>query len=238
LEKEEHRFLETLENGMKVFEKIIKNNSKIISGKDAFLMYQSYGFPFEITKELAQEKGIKVNEKEFNKELKNHQELSRTATQGKFKSGLQDNSEQITKLHTATHLLHAALRKVLGNVVQQKGSNITAKRLRFDFSFNRKLTNEEIKKVEDIVNETIKQKLKVLREEMPQETAKHSGALGFFEHKYRDIVSVYTIGDKTPFSKEICTGPHAENTSELGKFKILKEEASAAGIRRIKAILK
>jgi len=237
LEKEENRFLETLENGMKEFEKNAKN-CKEISGKTAFLLYQSYGFPFEITKELAKEKHIKINENEFYKELAKHQELSRTASAGTFKSGLQDNSEQTTRLHTATHLLHAALRKVLNQEVQQKGSNINAERLRFDFSFPRKLTNEEIKQVETLVNQAIKDKLQVIKEEMSPEQAKKSGALGFFEHKYGDIVSVYTVCDsKNHFSKEICTGPHISNTSELGHFKIIKEEASASGIRRIKAIL-
>ncbi|MFA5857398.1 MAG: alanine--tRNA ligase, partial [Candidatus Pacearchaeota archaeon] len=238
LAKEEKRFLETLEQGIKEFDKIIKNNSKIISGKDAFLLYQSYGFPIEMTVELAKEKNIKVNEKDFDLELLNHQELSRTSSAGKFKSGLQDNSELTTRLHTATHLLHSSLRKVLGIEVQQKGSNITSERLRFDFSFSRKINSEEIKKVENMINEAISKKLQVSKEEMSPDKAKESGALGFFEHKYGDIVSVYTVGDKSnPFSKEICTGPHVNNLSELGHFKIQKEEASAAGIRRIKAVL-
>ena len=239
IEKEELRFLETLEKGIREFEKIAKDNKiKTISGKQAFLLYQSYGFPLEITKELAKEEGIKINEDDFNKELKKHQDLSRTATEGKFKSGLQDNTEETTKLHTATHLLDAALRKVLGTTVQQKGSNITPERLRFDFSFDRKLTEQELKETEKLVNEAIKNKLIVKREEMSPEQAKKSGALGFFEHKYGDIVSVYTIGnEKSPFSKEICTGPHVQNTSELKSFKIQKEEASAAGVRRIKAVL-
>lgn len=233
LEKEENRFLETLENGIKEFEKIAKDNNEI-SGKSAFLLYQSYGFPFEMTQELAKEKNIKIKTEEYLKELQKHQELSRTASAGTFKSGLQDNSEQTTKLHTATHLLHAALRKVLNQEVQQKGSNINPERLRFDFSFTRKLTNEELKQIEKLVNEAIKNSLPVKREEMSPEQAKNSGALGFFEHKYGDIVSVYTIKD---FSKEICTGPHVKNTSELGHFKIQKEEASSAGVRRIKAVL-
>ena len=238
LEKEEVRFLETLEKGIREFEKIIKNHTKIIPGKLAFLLYQSYGFPIEITVELAKENKIEVNLKEFNSELEEHQKLSRTATEGRFKSGLGDTTKETTKLHTATHLLEAALRKILGNEVSQKGSNITGERLRFDFSFNRKLTPEEIKKAEELVNSAIKNKLVVKREEMSPEQAKKSGALGFFEHKYGDIVSVYTIGnEKEPFSKEICTGPHVDNTSELGKFKIVKEEASSSGVRRIKAIL-
>ncbi|MFA5723478.1 MAG: alanine--tRNA ligase [Candidatus Pacearchaeota archaeon] len=238
LEKEEVRFLETLEKGIREFEKIIKNHTKIIPGKLAFLLYQSYGFPIEITVELAKENKIEVNLEEFNEELENHQKLSRTATEGRFKSGLGDNTEQTTRLHTATHLLEAALRKILGTEVSQKGSNITGERLRFDFSFNRKLTSEEIKKAEELVNFAIKNKFNVKREEMSPQEAKKSGALGFFEHKYGDIVSVYTIGnEKAPFSKEICTGPHVNNTSELGKFKIVKEEASSSGVRRIKAVL-
>jgi len=242
IEKEEVKFLETLEKGIRELEKIIKENKKNkikeISGKQAFLLYQSYGFPLEITIELAKEENIKVNSEEFNKELQEHQELSRTATVGKFKSGLQDNTEETTKLHTATHLLHAALRKVLNDKVQQKGSNITPERLRFDFSFDRKLTEDELKKVEELVNQTIKNKLTVKREEMSPQQAKRCGATGLFENKYGDIVSVYTIGNyNEPFSKEICTGPHVNNLNELGHFKIIKEEASAAGIRRIKAVL-
>lgn len=237
LEKEENKFLETLENGLKEFEKIVSIDNKKISGKKSFLLYQSYGFPFELTKELAKEKGITVSEEEFNNELKQHQELSRTAAAGKFKSGLTDSSEQNTKYHTATHLLHSALRKTLGETVQQKGSNINSERLRFDFSFNRKLSEQELKKTEDLVNEAINKKLKVTRTEMSPEQAKKQGALGFFENKYGDIVSVYTIGDKDFFSKEICTGPHVDDLSKLGHFKIIKEEASSAGVRRIKAVL-
>ena len=244
LEREENNFLETLEKGIKVFEKRTleldtgKSKQKIFPGTDAFLLYQSYGFPIEMTLELAKEKGITIDLKEFEKALENHQELSRTATAGKFKSGLQDNTEGTTKLHTATHLLHAALREVLGEKVGQKGSNITPERLRFDFSFDRKMTPEEIKKVEEIVNQAIKDNFSVTREEMSPEKAKDSGALGFFEHKYGDIVSVYTVGDKKDFfSKEICTGPHVDNTGKLGHFKIQKEEATSAGVRRIKAVL-
>ena len=239
LDKEEKRFLETIEKGIIEFERIIKENKKQISGKSAFLLYQSYGFPLEITKELAKEKNIKVDEKGFNEENKKHQELSRTATQGRFKSGLADSGEQTTKLHTATHLLNQALRIILKNPnIHQKGSNITPERLRFDFNFDRKLTENEIKQTEDLVNEAIKKKLPVKKEEMPLQKAKESGASGFFEHKYKDIVSVYTIGDKGNFfSKEICTGPHVKNTEELGKFRITKEESVAAGIRRIKGVL-
>lgn len=237
LEKEEKKFLETLEKGIKIFEKLSIN--KQISGKEAFLLYQSYGFPLEMTLELADEKKIKVDKKGFEEELRKHQELSRTATQGKFKSGLADKSEQTVRLHTATHLLNEALRKILGNEVKQRGSNITPERLRFDFSFNRKLTEDEIKKTENLVNEKIKQKLEVIKEEMPLKKALESGAQAEFGQKYPEKVYVYTVLDNSEkrkwFSKEICTGPHVSNTKEIGKFKIIKEEASSAGVRRIKA---
>ncbi len=232
LKKEEEKFNKVLEKGLAQFNKLIKN--KKITGKDAFTLFTSFGFPLEMTEDLAKEHNVKINKKEFEEEFKKHQELSRTSTKGMFGSGLADQSEKTTKLHTATHLLHAALRKVLGNHVQQKGSNITAERLRFDFSHNKKLTEEEIKKVENLVNQKIKENLEVKKKEMSPEQAKKSGALGFFEHKYGNIVSIYIIND---FSKEICTGPHVKNTKELGKFKIIKEEAVASGIRRIKAIL-
>ncbi|MBU2263623.1 alanine--tRNA ligase [Patescibacteria group bacterium] len=229
LNKEEERFRKTLEAGLKEFNKL-----SIVSGKDAFNLYQTYGFPLEMTKELAQEKELQINKKEFEEEFHRHQELSRTASVGMFKGGLAEASEQTAKLHTATHLLHQVLREVLGNHVAQKGSNITAERLRFDFSHSQKMTDEEIKKVEDLVNEKIKENLMVAYEEMSVEEAKEEGALGVFEHKYGEKVKVYSVGE---YSKEICGGPHAENTSQLGHFKILKEEASAAGVRRIKAIL-
>jgi len=234
LKKEEKKFLETLEQGIKVFENLTKGK-KQLSGEDAFLLYQSYGFPLEITKELASEKKIKIDEKCYEKEFEKHQELSRTATKGKFKSGLADNSEQVTKLHTATHLLNQALRVVLKNKnIQQKGSNITSERLRFDFNFDRKLTDEELKEVEELVNEKIKEKIPIVCKYMSPKQAKEKGAQGVFDEKYSENVSVYSAGD---FSKEICAGPHVKNTRELGKFKIIKEESSAAGIRRIKAIL-
>jgi len=234
LKKEEKRFLETLEQGIKVFEKLTEGK-KQLSAKDAFLLYQSYGFPLEITKDLAKEKNIKVDEKGFAKENTKHQELSRTATEGKFKSGLADNSEIVTKMHTATHLLNEALRQVLKDKnIMQRGSNITPERLRFDFNFPRKLTEEELKKVEQVVNEVISKGMEVKREEMTVEQAKSSGAIGIFESKYGEKVSVYSIGN---FSKEICAGPHVKNTREIGHFKIQKEESSAAGIRRIKAVL-
>jgi len=223
-----------LEQGIKVFEKLTEGK-KQLSAKDAFLLYQSYGFPLEITKDLAKEKNIKVDEKGFAKENTKHQELSRTATEGKFKSGLADNSEIVTKMHTATHLLNEALRQVLKDKnIMQRGSNITPERLRFDFNFPRKLTEEELKKVEQVVNEVISKGMEVKREEMTVEQAKSSGAIGIFESKYGEKVSVYSIGN---FSKEICAGPHVKNTREIGHFKIQKEESSAAGIRRIKAVL-
>ena len=219
---------------MNLFEKLTKEK-KIIDGKNAFLLFQSYGFPIEMTKELTKEKDIRLDEKGFYEELKKHQELSRTATAGKFKSGLADNSESTTKLHTAAHLLLSALKKVLhDDKIIQKGSNITPERLRLYFSFPRKLTEEEIKDVENLVNEQIKKEMPVIREEMSIEEAKKSGAQGIFEDKYRERVSVYTIEN---FSKEICTGPHVKNTKELNKFKILKEESSSSGIRRIRANL-
>ena len=232
LKDEEEKFNKTLKKGLKEFEKIHTDN--IISGIDAFNLYQTYGFPIEIVKELAEEKGLKIDEKEFGKEMKKHQKLSRTASAGKFKGGLADASEETKKLHTAAHLLLAALRKVLGEGVEQKGSNITAERLRFDFSYSEKMTDEQKKEVEDLVNQAVEKDLPVSCEEMSLEEAKEKGAVGVFESKYGEKVKVYLIGD---FSKEICGGPHAERTSELGKFKIIKEQSSSAGVRRIKAIL-
>src|SRR3989344_3478190 len=227
LEKEESRFSKTIEQGMRICQRVIKGQ-KTILGRDAFLLCQSYGFPLELTKELAKEKGIKVDEQGFKKEEEKHKELSRTATQGKFKSGLADNSKQVTKLHTATHLLNQALREVLKKSdIFQRGSNITPERARFDFNFDRKLTNEEIKKVEDLVNKKIQEALPVKREEMAFSEAANKGAQAEFTTKYDDIVSVYLIGD---FSIEICAGPHVKSTRELGKFKIIKEESIAAGI--------
>ena len=232
MHKEEERFKLTLEKGIKVFEKKIKEFKKELPGKVAFDLYQSFGFPVEITIDLAKENRLKVNEEEFNEELKKHQDLSRSSSTKRFASGLADQSHDTRRLHTTTHLLHQALRTVLGGHVQQKGSNITPERLRFDFTHNGKMSGEELKRVEDIVNEQIRNQVEVSYEEMPFEKAKKSGALHFFDQKYPDTVRVYSIGN---FSKEFCTGPHVENTSELGKFKILKEEGVAAGIRRIKA---
>jgi alanyl-tRNA synthetase len=228
LVQEEERFDKTLEKGLKEFEK----------GTDPFILFTTYGFPIEMTEELAKEKGIKIDRKKFEEEFKKHQELSRTATAGKFKSGLADHSEEVTKLHTATHLLLAALRQVLGDHVVQKGSNITAERLRLDFSHLEKMTPEQLKKVEDIVNEQIKKDLPVSCCEVSLEEAKKMGAMGVFESKYGDKVKVYTVGKpKRPFSCEICGGPHITHTGELRHFKILKEESSSAGVRRIRAIL-
>jgi len=235
LKNEEEKFNNTLERGLKVFSKI---NSKFINGKEAFNLYQTYGFPIEMTKELANEKNIKINEEEYLIELKKHQEQSRTASAGMFKGGLADASEETKKLHTVAHLMLEALRRVLGDHVIQKGSNITPERLRFDFSHSEKITSEQIKKVENIVNEQISKKLTVHYEEMPLEEAKKIGAMGIFESKYGEKVKVYFIGDdKNLYSKEICGGPHIKNTGELGKFKIIKEESSSSGVRRIKANL-
>ena len=233
IDKEEERFDKTLETGLRKFDKMSKD--KKISGKEAFLLFQSYGFPLEMTIELAKEKNIKVDEKAFQKELAKHQKLSRTATEGKFKSGLADDSESTTKLHTATHLLNQALREVLKKPdIFQRGSNITPERARFDFNFDRKLTDKEKQAVEDWVNKQIKKNLPVKIKEMSVAEAKKSGAQGVFESKYGDKVKVYSIGN---ISTEICAGPHINNTSELGKFKIKKEESSSAGVRRIKGVL-
>ena len=234
LNNEEERFNQTLEKGMHKFNRII-GDKKEINGKDAFLLYQSFGFPVEMTKELAKEKNFKVDEMGFKKELEKHQKISRTASVGRFKSGLADESKATTRLHTATHLLNAALRIILKdkNIIQ-RGSNITPERLRFDFNFPRKLTKEEIEQIEKLVNEQIEKGRKVVRKEMTLKKAKESGAIGIFDEKYGEIVSVYTVEG---FSSEICTGPHVKNTDELGHFKILKEESSSAGVRRIKAIL-
>jgi len=226
--QEEEKFNKTLEKGLKEFEK----------GTDPFILFTTYGFPIEMTEELAKEKGIKINREKFQKDFEKHQELSRTAIAGRFKSGLADNSEAVTKLHTATHLLLAALRKVLGEHVYQKGSNITAERLRLDFSHSEKMTAEQIKKVEDAVNEVINKDLPINCYEVSLEKAKEIGAMGVFESKYGDKVKVYSVGmSDCPFSCEICAGPHIKKTGELGHFKILKEEASSAGVRRIKAVL-
>jgi alanyl-tRNA synthetase len=229
LEQEEEKFEKTLEKGLKEFEK----------GTDPFILFTSYGFPFELTKELADEKGIKIDEEKFKKELGKHQELSRTASAGMFKGGLSDAGEETKRLHTATHLLRQALEIVLEQPVMQKGSNITPERLRFDFNLDRKMTDEEKKKVEQIVNEKIKENLPVNRAVMKKEEAEKTGAAHTFGEKYGDEVSIYYIGDsiEKAWSKEFCGGPHASSTGQLGKFKITKEESVSAGVRRIKAIL-
>lgn len=231
LDAEEEKFTKTLENGLKEFDKISK---KDITGKDAFILFTTYGFPLEMIIELAKEKMINVDIVGFEEEFKKHQDLSRQSAEGKFKGGLADNTEETAKLHTATHLMLAALRKVLGDQVYQKGANITAERIRFDFSYPEKMTPDQIEKVQDLVNEQIKKKIEVKCEEMDLEKAKEAGAMGVFESKYEQKVKVYSVGD---FSKEICGGPHAKNTGDLGVFKIIKEESSSAGVRRIKAIL-
>ncbi|MEM4336600.1 MAG: alanine--tRNA ligase [Candidatus Woesearchaeota archaeon] len=233
LKKEEEKFRTTLEKGLHEFEKLAKSDR--LSGRDAFFLFQSYGFPLEMTRELAQEKGIKLEESEFEELFKEHQKISRAGAEKRFKGGLSDSSEETIRLHTATHLLNEALRRVLSKDIVQKGSNITPERLRFDFNFDRKLTPEEIRKVEELVNQKIKEGLNVVREEMTLEEAKRKGAQAEFGGKYGEKVSVYSIGN---FSKEVCAGPHVKNTKDLGTFKIVKEEGVAAGVRRIKAVLK
>lgn len=233
---EENKFRQTLVNGLKVLSQAIaaEKDSGQLSAREAFDLYQSYGFPIEMTVEIAQERGLKVDEEGFAALFQQHQSQSRAGAEQKFKGGLVDHSEMSVKYHTATHLLHQALRTVLGSHVFQKGSNITLDRLRFDYSHPAKLSAEEIKKVEDVVNEQIGRDLPVRREEMTIAEAKEKGALGLFEHKYAEKVTVYAVGD---FSREICGGPHVEHTGGLGTFKIIKEESAGAGLRRIKAIL-
>jgi alanyl-tRNA synthetase len=240
LDKEESKFRKTLENGIRQFDKVAKGN---ISGVDAFDLLQSYGFPIELTEELAKEKGISVDMISFTEEKNKHSESSRTASAGKFKGGLGGDGEMETKYHTATHMLHQALQTVLGPTVTQKGSNITPERLRFDFAYGEKMTDEQKKQVEDIINAKIQENLPVIREEISIEEAKTRGAMGLFSDKYGDKVSIYRIGegksrgDSDLFSIEMCGGPHIENTGILGTFKIVKEEAVSAGVRRIKAVL-
>ena len=232
LKNEKEKFNKTLEKGLREFAKV---SSSDIDGETAFHLYDTYGFPIELTEELAKDVGINVDVNGFNEKFKAHQELSRTASSGKFKGGLAGNSEIETKYHTATHLLNAALKQVVGSDVHQKGSNITDERMRFDFSCDHKLSDEEKQKAEDLVNKWISEGLEVSVKEMKKEDAIKSGAECMFIEKYPDIVTVYTIGDNV--SKELCGGPHVKNTKELGHFKITKEEASSAGVRRIKAIL-
>ena len=240
--EEKDKFEKTLERGEREFNKIVnrmKNEGKdTISGQDLFTLYETYGFPPEVTQDLAREAGLKVDTTEFDKLFKEHQEKSRMGSEQKFKGGLAGTGEQEVRYHTATHLLNAALKVILGKDVHQKGSNITPERMRFDFSCDHKLTDDEKKKVEDLVNEWISRGLDVKCEEMKKDDAIKSGAECMFIEKYPDIVTVYSIGnDKETVSKELCGGPHVKNTSELGHFKIKKEEASSAGVRRIKAIL-
>lgn len=246
IQKEDEKFSKALEKGLKQFEKVAAAATEQISGKDAFHLYDTYGFPLELTKELAKDKGLKVDEGGFEEAFGSHQEISRAGTQKKFGGhGIKGTGEvvaeteeeklKITRLHTATHLLHQALRDVLGDHVKQMGSDINPERLRFDFSHSEKMTSEQIKKVENLVNEKIKEDLPVKMEEMGLEEAIKAGALAFFREKYKGLVRVFSIED---YSKEICAGPHLEHTGELGAFKITKEQSSSAGVRRIKAILK
>ncbi len=236
--EEKNKFMKTLEHGEKEFSKNVAKakaeGKEKLDGQVVFRLYDTFGFPPEMTAELAEEAGLKIDMEEFNELFKKHQDLSRAGSEAKFKGGLADHSEQTTAYHTATHLLHKALQIVLGEHATQKGSNLTAERLRFDFANPCKVTPEQLKEVEDIVNEQIKRDLPVTCEEMTLEEAKAAGATGLFANKYGEKVKVYTIGD---FSKEICGGPHVERTGGMGHFKIVKEEGVAAGIRRIKAVL-
>jgi len=233
LKKEYTKFSNTLARGLSRFNRIARKKNKIDS-KDAFLLYQSFGFPIEITKELGLENGIFVDVDGFNEEFQKHQKVSRTSAEKRFGSGLADHSTETVKLHTATHLLNEALRRVLEKEINQKGSNITPKRLRFDFNFDRKLTEQELLSIEEIVNEQIQRALPVKRTDTTLDEAKKMGSQAVFEQRYGDQVSVYSIGD---FSLEICSGPHVNNTGELGRFRIIKEEGISAGVRRIRAVL-
>ncbi|MDO5557611.1 MAG: alanine--tRNA ligase [Clostridia bacterium] len=235
LKNEKNKFNKTLEKGLREFEKLVQNiNGSIINKDDSFKLYDTYGFPIELTEELANERGLKVDIKGFEEKFIEHQEKSRAGANQKFKGGLASIGEMEIKYHTATHLLNAALKNVLGSHVHQKGSNITAERMRFDFSHDTKMTDEEKQKVEELVNEYIKMAIPVEKFEMKKQEAIEMGAEAMFIEKYGDIVNVYKIGD---VSLELCGGPHVSNTKELGIFKIKKEEASSAGVRRIKAIL-
>jgi alanyl-tRNA synthetase len=236
MNEEEQKFRTQLPKGERLLEKMVKDGK--LSGADAFLLFSTHGFPFEISQQLAKEEGFKIDNVGFYKELENHQETSRTASAGKFKGGLAGAGEMETKYHTATHLLNAALRDVLGDHVEQKGSNITAERLRFDFAHPEKLTDEQKQKVTQLVNSWIGAELSVTHEKMTLEEAREHGAIGVFGDRYGKTITVYSIGsDNNCVSKEICGGPHVENTGSLGTFSIKKEEANSAGVRRIKAIL-
>ncbi len=229
IKAEEDKFGKTLEKGLREFEK---------GSRDAFVLFTTYGFPIEMTQELATEVGESIDVEEFNQKMADHQTKSKTSAEGKFKGGLAGSGEMEIKYHTATHMLNQALREVLGNHVNQKGSNITSERLRFDFSHSEKMTDDEKKRVEDLINEKIEEDLPVFKEEMTLDQARDAGALGVFGDKYGETVDVYQIGKGDDlFSKEICGGPHVESTGSLGKFRIKKEEASSAGVRRIKAVL-
>ena len=238
LAQEEKRFNATLDKGEAMYNKVAEqlkaHGQSQISGKTAFKLYDTFGFPIELTLEMAAKDGLTVDKAGFDEANLKHQELSRTTSAGSFKAGLQDNSEVVTRMHTATHLLHAALHQVLGPTANQKGSNITAERLRFDFAWPQKLTDEQKAAVEKLVNEWIQQGIEVTKKMTTVEEAKAEGAMALFGAKYGDQVSLYSIGD---VSKEICCGPHVQNTKELGSFKIKKEEASSAGVRRIKAVI-
>ena len=236
LTKEEEKFSRALEQGTKEFERAAaKAQNGVIDGQTAFRLYDTFGFPIEMTVEFAKEKGLAVDTEGFREKFAEHQKKSQLGSEQRFKGGLADHSEKTTKLHTATHLLQAALRKVLGDEVAQKGSNITEERLRFDFSFSRPMTKEEIAETQKLVNEAIQRKMPITCEEMTVEEAKAQGAIGLFGDKYGEVVKVYTMGD---FSKEICGGPHASNTGDLGEFVITKEQSSSSGVRRIKAELR
>ena len=236
LAAEEEKFNRTLDRGLRIADKMFDElgDSKTLDSEHAFRLYDTFGFPIELTKELADERNVSVDIKGFEERFREHQEKSRAGAEQRFKGGLSDSSDETTKLHTATHLLNAALRQVLSADIMQKGSNITPERLRFDFNFDRKMTPEEIRKVEELVNDAIKKKIDVICEEIPYEEAKRCGAIGVFEGKYEDIVKVYTVPG---VSKEMCGGPHVKNTGDIGGFKIQKEESSAAGVRRIKAVV-
>ncbi len=235
LETEIDRFTRTLENGLKELYKVLKYvNGDTLNGKTAFRLYDTYGFPIEMTEELAKEEGYKVDIEGYHKAFEEHQKKSQAGAEQKFKGGLQDNTELTTNLHTATHIMLQSLKRVLGEEVNQKGSNITAERLRFDFNFSRPMTKEEIEKVENMVNDVISKDLAITCEEMTVDEAMKKNAIGVFGSRYGEIVKVYSIGD---FDVQICGGPHAERTGILGKFKIVKEQSSSAGVRRIKAVL-
>jgi alanyl-tRNA synthetase len=233
LEKEEQVFKKTLRQGVRKINQLIADKGEV-SGKDAFTLFTSFGFPLEMSQRIASEHGLEINIEDFEKEFQRHRQLSRLSTQQKFSSGLADHSEQTTKLHTTTHLLHQALRDLLGSHIQQKGSNITRQRLRFDFNFDRKLTSDELAKVEHIVNDQIANALPVTRETMTVDAAHQIGALGFFQEQYEEHVHVYSIGE---YSKEICTGPHVDNTIRIGKIRIQRQRKIGANTLRLYAVI-